>query len=99
MFGSRKPVADLIPTEPILLDLGGDRVTDLVPTRVHASSSRDVRFEAPRRSEDAVLFRPGVIMTVRYLRGAEMGIFRTTIEEVETAPDGRKILVAPQPDK
>lgn len=99
MFGFRKPVADLKAAEQVLLDIGGDRATDFIPSRVVASDASRVRFEAPRRAEDAVLFRPGVTVTVRYLRGAEMGIFKTTIEGMESAADGRRVLVAPQPDR
>jgi c-di-GMP-binding flagellar brake protein YcgR len=99
MFGPRKPVAELHAGQQVLLDIGGERATDLVPTRVYASDAREVKYESPRRAEDAVVFRPGITMTVRYLQGSEMGIFRTTIEEMETAPDGRRVLVAPQPDK
>lgn len=99
MFGSRKPVADLVPTEQVLLDLGGDRASDFVPVRVHAVDASRIRLEAPRRAEDAVMFRPGIAIHVRFLRGSEMGIFKTAIEDMETASDGRKILVASQPDR
>jgi len=99
MFGHRKPVADLTPNEQVLLDMGGDRASDLVPSRVVSADTHRVRLEAPRRAEDAVLFRPGVAITVRYLRGNEMGLFRTTIEDLETGAGGRRVLVAPQPDK
>ncbi|MBM3463382.1 MAG: PilZ domain-containing protein [Armatimonadetes bacterium] len=99
MFGSRKPVADLMSSEQVLLDIGGDRASDFIPTRVYSSDGSRIRIEAPRRAEDAVLFRPGVMVNVRYLRGAEMGIFRAAIDDMETAPDGRRILVALQPER